>query len=112
MLPNTSRLTGDSSCQPTMAGAIPEAANTPPRTTPVTKTIWWGLSRDMGRKCKARPAGVPGSAAPEGVVPGRSVGERFADVVGELVEELPAPVDGRPEPEETVDHALLPAEVD
>jgi hypothetical protein len=47
MLPNTSRLTGDSSCHLSTEGAMPEPAKTSPAPTPVASTIWWGLSRDM-----------------------------------------------------------------
>src|SRR4051812_22855080 len=113
MLPNTSRLTGDSSCQPTMAGAMPDAANTAPAAMPVASTIWWGLGRDMAgsvRRASGRPRDPsPGAMDASGSV---EVAEDLADLAAELVDQLAAPVDGPAQPEEAVDHAGLPAEVD
>src|SRR5437870_4467941 len=45
MSPNTSRPTGESSCQETMAGTTPDNPNTRAARTPAPKTSWWGFGR-------------------------------------------------------------------
>src|SRR5205814_8142711 len=106
MLPNTSRLTGDSSCQPTMEGAMPEPAKTAPATTPVASTSWWGLGRGMA--ASVRRALRPPPDRPRSPL---ACEEGQAQVGRDLFEDLPAAVDDRAEPEEVVDHPRLTADL-